>query len=91
MKPWTPSYLMSELKDMYIYSIWPDKKIFLFIFICSYVALYNYKPAKDDEVELKKGDYYTVSNKCQDGWFKGQCLKSGVVGVFPGNYVQLVR
>ncbi|KAJ8297475.1 hypothetical protein KUTeg_024006 [Tegillarca granosa] len=54
-----------------------------------YVALYNYKPAKDDEVELRKGDYYSVSNKCQDGWFKGQCLKTGVIGVFPGNYVQL--
>ncbi|XP_033743486.1 E3 ubiquitin-protein ligase SH3RF1-like isoform X1 [Pecten maximus] len=56
-----------------------------------YVALYNYKPTKEDEVELKKGDYYTVSDKCQDGWFRGQCLKSGRTGVFPGNYVQTVR
>ncbi|XP_069130839.1 E3 ubiquitin-protein ligase SH3RF3-like isoform X1 [Argopecten irradians] len=56
-----------------------------------YVALYNYKPTKEDEIELKKGDYYTVSDKCQDGWFRGQCLKSGHTGVFPGNYVQTVR
>ncbi|OWF54497.1 E3 ubiquitin-protein ligase SH3RF1-like isoform X1 [Mizuhopecten yessoensis] len=56
-----------------------------------HVALYNYKPTKEDEVELKKGDYYTVSDKCQDGWFRGQCLKSGRTGVFPGNYVQTVR
>ncbi|XP_076468584.1 E3 ubiquitin-protein ligase SH3RF3-like [Babylonia areolata] len=56
-----------------------------------YMAMYNYRPQKDDEVELRKGDYYTVSEKCQDGWFKGQCLRSGVSGVFPGNYVQVVR
>ena len=53
--------------------------------------MYNYRPQKDDEVELRKGDYYTVSEKCQDGWFKGQCLRTGVSGVFPGNYVQMVR
>ena len=53
--------------------------------------MYNYKPQKDDEVELRKGDYYTVTEKCQDGWFKGQCLKSGNVGVYPGNYVQMIR
>ena len=56
-----------------------------------YIAMYNYRPQKDDEVELCKGDYYTVSEKCQDGWFKGQCLRTGVSGVFPGNYVQGVR
>ncbi|XP_046578751.1 E3 ubiquitin-protein ligase SH3RF1-like isoform X2 [Haliotis rubra] len=54
-----------------------------------YVATYSYKPQKDDELELRKGDGYTVSEKCQDGWYKGQCLKTGSTGVFPGNYVQL--
>lgn len=63
----------------------------LFAFLYSYVALYNYKPQKTDEVELRKGDYYTVTEKCQDGWFKGTCLRSGSVGVFPGNYVQAVK
>ncbi|XP_022694047.1 E3 ubiquitin-protein ligase SH3RF1-like [Varroa jacobsoni] len=53
-----------------------------------YMALYNYKPQKDDELELKKGEVYMVSEKCQDGWFKGSALKSGAQGVFPGNYVQ---
>ncbi|KAK7097516.1 E3 ubiquitin-protein ligase SH3RF3-like [Littorina saxatilis] len=56
-----------------------------------YVAMYNYRPQKEDELELRKGDYYTVSEKCQDGWFKGQCLRTGVAGVFPGNYVQVIR
>lgn len=56
-----------------------------------FAALYNYTPQKDDEVELKKGDYYSVIEACHDGWFKGRCLKTGKAGVFPGNYVQKVR
>ena len=36
-----------------------------------YIALYPYKPQKGDELELRKGALYTVSEKCQDGWFKG--------------------
>ncbi|XP_074650753.1 E3 ubiquitin-protein ligase SH3RF3-like [Tubulanus polymorphus] len=56
-----------------------------------YVAIYNYKPQKEDEISLVKGEHYTVSEKCQDGWFKGISLKTGKLGVFPGNYVQLVK
>ncbi|XP_005112175.1 E3 ubiquitin-protein ligase SH3RF1-like [Aplysia californica] len=56
-----------------------------------YTALYNYKPQKEDELELHKGDHYTVSEKCQDGWFKGASVRSGQAGVFPGNYVHMVR
>ncbi|KAL4229731.1 E3 ubiquitin-protein ligase sh3rf3 [Mactra antiquata] len=53
-----------------------------------YVALFNYKPQKGDELELHKGEYYTVSEKCLDGWYKGVSIKTDVAGVFPGNYVQ---
>ncbi|KAK6975386.1 SH3 domain-containing RING finger protein 3 [Biomphalaria glabrata] len=56
-----------------------------------YIALYNYKPQKEDELDLHKGEYYSVSEKCQDGWFKGACLRTGEAGVFPGNYVSMVR
>ncbi|XP_059155636.1 E3 ubiquitin-protein ligase SH3RF3-like isoform X2 [Physella acuta] len=56
-----------------------------------YIALYNYRPQKDDELELQKGDHYTVAEKCQDGWFKGACVRTGQCGVFPGNYVSMVR
>uniref|UniRef100_A0AAY5EML6 RING-type E3 ubiquitin transferase n=1 Tax=Electrophorus electricus TaxID=8005 RepID=A0AAY5EML6_ELEEL len=52
-----------------------------------YLALYAYKPQKADELELRKGEMYRVSEKCQDGWFKGTSLRSGASGVFPGNYV----
>ncbi|XP_045691194.1 E3 ubiquitin-protein ligase SH3RF3 [Phyllostomus hastatus] len=52
-----------------------------------YLALYAYKPQKNDELELHKGEMYHVLEKCQDGWFKGTSLRSGLSGVFPGNYV----
>nr|XP_045224804.1 E3 ubiquitin-protein ligase SH3RF3 isoform X3 [Macaca fascicularis] len=52
-----------------------------------YLALYAYKPQKSDELELHKGEMYRVLEKCQDGWFKGASLRTGVSGVFPGNYV----
>ncbi|KAK3100537.1 hypothetical protein FSP39_021488 [Pinctada imbricata] len=55
------------------------------------IAMFNYKPQKEDELELKKGDQYSVLEMCQDGWYKGQCLKSTKMGVFPGNYVQKTR
>ncbi|XP_035263818.1 E3 ubiquitin-protein ligase SH3RF3-like [Anguilla anguilla] len=52
-----------------------------------YLALYAYKPQKADELELRKGEMYRVTEKCQDGWFKGTSLCTGGSGVFPGNYV----
>nr|XP_019570576.1 PREDICTED: SH3 domain-containing RING finger protein 3 isoform X2 [Rhinolophus sinicus] len=52
-----------------------------------YLALYAYKPQKSDELELRKGEMYRVLEKCQDGWFKGTSLRTGLSGVFPGNYV----
>uniref|UniRef100_A0A8C3B4B6 RING-type E3 ubiquitin transferase n=1 Tax=Cyclopterus lumpus TaxID=8103 RepID=A0A8C3B4B6_CYCLU len=40
-----------------------------------------------DELELRKGEMYRVTEKCQDGWFKGTSLRTAACGVFPGNYV----
>nr|XP_053644488.1 E3 ubiquitin-protein ligase SH3RF1-like isoform X1 [Cherax quadricarinatus] len=56
-----------------------------------YVALYSYRGRKADELELRKGYIYTVTEKCQDGWFKGRCITTDRTGVFPGNYVQVAK
>ncbi|XP_066983439.1 E3 ubiquitin-protein ligase SH3RF3 isoform X2 [Macrobrachium rosenbergii] len=56
-----------------------------------YVALYSYQGRKADELELRKGYIYTVTEKCQDGWFKGRCITTDRAGVFPGNYVQVAK
>ncbi|XP_044253855.1 E3 ubiquitin-protein ligase SH3RF1-like isoform X3 [Tribolium madens] len=52
-----------------------------------YVALYPYKPQKADELELRKGAIYMVTERCQDGWYKGTSNRTQKCGVFPGNYV----
>lgn len=57
----------------------------------AYVALYPYKPQKSDELELRKGGIYIVTERCQDGWFKGTSNRTQKCGVFPGNYVTLAR
>lgn len=57
------------------------------LFPLRYLALYAYKPQKADELELRKGEMYRVTEKCQDGWFKGTSLRTAASGVFPGNYV----
>ncbi|KAG5894443.1 hypothetical protein JTB14_014892 [Gonioctena quinquepunctata] len=57
----------------------------------TYVALYPYKPQKSDELELKKGGIYMVTEICQDGWYKGTSNRTQKCGVFPGNYVTIAR
>lgn len=57
----------------------------------AYVALYPYKPQKPDELELRKGGIYFVTERCLDGWFKGTSNRTQKCGVFPGNYVTLAR
>lgn len=57
----------------------------------AYMALYPYKPQKPDELELRKGGIYMVTERCQDGWFKGTSNRTQKCGVFPGNYVSLAR
>ena len=54
-----------------------------------YVALYNYRPQKSDELELCSGERYKVLEKGTDGWYKGYpILRRQQVGYFPGNYVR---
>ncbi|XP_076273785.1 SH3 domain containing ring finger posh isoform X2 [Rhynchophorus ferrugineus] len=57
----------------------------------AFMALYPYKPQKSDELELKKGGIYMVSEICQDGWYKGVSNRTQKCGVFPGNYVTPAR
>ena len=54
--------------------------------------MYNYRPQKNDELELCSGEHYKVLEKGTDGWFKGfPVLGRQEVGHFPGNYVRPVR
>ncbi|KAL7738526.1 hypothetical protein ACLKA6_006831 [Drosophila palustris] len=55
-----------------------------------YLALFPYKPSHSDELELKKGCVYIVTERCVDGWFKGKNWLD-ITGVFPGNYLTPLR
>ncbi|XP_017867700.1 PREDICTED: E3 ubiquitin-protein ligase SH3RF1 [Drosophila arizonae] len=55
-----------------------------------YLALFAYKPRHADELELKKGCVYIVTERCVDGWFKGKNWLD-ITGVFPGNYLTPLR
>ncbi|XP_055310793.1 E3 ubiquitin-protein ligase SH3RF1-like isoform X2 [Sitodiplosis mosellana] len=57
----------------------------------TFIALYPYKPQKCDELELKKGSIYYVSERCKDGWLRGSSRSQNKSGVFPGNYVAPLR
>ncbi|XP_037948371.1 E3 ubiquitin-protein ligase SH3RF1 [Teleopsis dalmanni] len=55
-----------------------------------HLALYPYTPRMSDELELKKGCIYIVTERCPDGWVKGKNWLDQS-GVFPGNYVTPLR
>jgi len=55
-----------------------------------YKAIFDYGAKQADELSLKKGEFYSVSEMCVDGWYKGQSLRTGKSGVFPGNHVYQV-
>ncbi len=52
------------------------------------VALFDFEPNADDEVELKAGDKVEVLVQNEGGWWEGRC--NGKIGLFPSNYVKLM-
>ena len=51
------------------------------------VAIFDYQPDQEDELELVEGEEIYVVAKNDDGWWEG--IKSpGVAGLFPSNYVE---
>ncbi|XP_013780618.1 uncharacterized protein LOC106464952 isoform X3 [Limulus polyphemus] len=55
-----------------------------------YRVLYSYRPQNEDELELQEGDIVYVMEKCNDGWYVGTCVRTGLLGTFPGNYVERI-
>ncbi|KAM8909492.1 E3 ubiquitin-protein ligase SH3RF2 [Spinachia spinachia] len=57
----------------------------LSISVCA--VMYSYKPRRPEELELRKGEMVGVYGKFKEGWLRGLSLKTGKVGILPGNYV----
>ena len=53
------------------------------------VALFAYDAQRPDELNLVEGDKVEVTKKDASGWWEG--ILSGKKGLFPGNYVEIVK
>ena len=59
-------------------------------------ALYNFVGNHEDELQFRKGDYLTVLQVVDGGWWEGQLQGhgsaqcSGPVGWFPANHIKIV-
>ncbi|XP_016431709.1 abl interactor 1-like isoform X3 [Sinocyclocheilus rhinocerous] len=50
------------------------------------VALYNYDTGKPGDLVFQEGDIIYLTSRNEDGWCEG--VLNGVMGYFPGNYVE---
>ncbi|XP_066572952.1 E3 ubiquitin-protein ligase SH3RF2 isoform X1 [Amia ocellicauda] len=55
------------------------------ISVCA--TLYSYTPRRPEELELRKGEMVGVYGKYKEGWLRGLSLRTGKIGILPGNYV----
>ncbi|CAF4915973.1 unnamed protein product [Pieris macdunnoughi] len=51
------------------------------------VALYDFAPVQNGDLQFNTGDNITVLSKISDEWYFGEC--NGIKGQFPVNYVQI--
>jgi len=53
-------------------------------------VLYEYLPTQPDELHLVPGEYVYITDKNIDdeGWYRGESIATGAVGVFPDNFVE---
>jgi len=51
-------------------------------------AFCDYAATKDDELSLKQGDKYLISEVYEDGWCRGKNLRTGETGVCPSNHLR---
>ncbi|XP_060563730.1 spectrin alpha chain, non-erythrocytic 1-like [Ruditapes philippinarum] len=54
-----------------------------------YIAMWDYEPRTQDEIELKEGHVVTVLEKCSTDWFLAEVC--GRRGYIPGYYVKKVE
>ncbi|KHJ96015.1 SH3 domain protein [Oesophagostomum dentatum] len=52
------------------------------------ITTFAYTAAQDDELSLELGDIIEVLEEVEDGWSRGRQLRTGIVGMFPTNFVK---
>ncbi|CAF0913185.1 unnamed protein product [Brachionus calyciflorus] len=55
-------------------------------------VLFDYEPSQPDELKLTRNEiiYILDRNLDDEGWWKGEIITSGKIGVFPDNFVQII-
>lgn len=56
-----------------------------------YRALYDYEAQDSDEVGFTEGDLIIEVNSIDSGWMTGRVERTGLTGMLPANYVELVK
>lgn len=53
-------------------------------------VLYDYEPLQPDELKLTAGEFvYILDKNLEDeGWWRGESLSTGKIGVFPDNFIE---
>ncbi|XP_050096784.1 LIM and SH3 domain protein Lasp isoform X2 [Anopheles aquasalis] len=56
-----------------------------------YRALYDYEAQDNDEVGFSEGDLIIEVNSIDAGWMTGRVERTGLTGMLPANYVELMK
>ena len=62
-----------------------------FLFQRVYRALYDYEAQDSDEVGFSEGDLIIEVNSIDAGWMTGRVERTGLTGMLPANYVELMK
>lgn len=57
--------------------------------ICN--VLYDFTPENDDELALRAGERVVVDRQVSDDWWEGHVLGTDFEGLFPTNYIELLK
>jgi len=52
------------------------------------VALFSYDATEENELTFVEGDFITLIEENESGWWKGRLNSTGVEGLFPSNFVE---
>lgn len=53
------------------------------------VVEFDYVAQNVDEIDIKKGDRIRNVVQREEGWFEGELVSNGKIGLFPDNFVKV--
>ncbi|CAH8492213.1 unnamed protein product [Heterobilharzia americana] len=53
------------------------------------IALYNFETGVEGDLEFEVGDIIMLEDVVDESWYKGRSIKTGAVGIFPMNHVEV--